>query len=564
MDKIFLRIITLISPVLSKSGINTAQLYEILKVKLMMDERRPNAMFAGRKNTANSTKVKSPWFVTFMTLLMGTFISLTLFLNSMPYVGQTFYFLIFMVLMTLTLISDFTTVLMDPRDQYILLPRPVNDRTVAVSRILHISFYVLRLALLQGLPGMVIVGFIDGIAAVPLLFIQILQATLLSILFVNIIYLALMKYVSPQRFKDIISYFQIVFSVLIFGSYYLLPKLINVSVLDHISLISHWWSWFLPPVWIAALNELLIHSSRAGVITIVLAAAGILTPIIGLWMVINVFAPGFNKKLAAISTSDDSSNSAVNTKRAGKFTLIDKIAAIVAPDPVENAGFKITWKLSARLREFKLKVYPAFAYVPIYFLYFMLNGKGNVSTRLNELQNGHAYIFLIYLCTFILSTILMNISMTEKYKSSWIYYAAPIGEPGKILSGMYKAIIVLYFLPYCLVIGIITISIWGPQAINDILLAISVCITYGMIMALFTVKGLPFSRPVVAKQGGGRVITSLVILGLIFIIGYGHYYIMQWETVVWILIIPAIAINLFMFRYYKKQTWNNIELADID
>jgi len=320
----------------------------------------------------------------------------------------------------------------------------------------------------------------------------------------------------------------------------------------------------LPPVWIAALNELLIHSSRAGVITIVLAAAGILTPIIGLWMVINVFAPGFNKKLAAISTSDDSSNSAVNTKRAGKFTLIDKIAAIVAPDPVENAGFKITWKLSARLREFKLKVYPAFAYVPIYFLYFMLNGKGNVSTRLNELQNGHAYIFLIYLCTFILSTILMNISMTEKYKSSWIYYAAPIGEPGKILSGMYKAIIVLYFLPYCLVIGIITISIWGPQAINDILLAISVCITYGMIMALFTVKGLPFSRPVVAKQGGGRVITSLVILGLIFIIGYGHYYIMQWETVVWILIIPAIAINLFMFRYYKKQTWNNIELADID
>jgi ABC-2 type transport system permease protein len=351
---------------------------------------------------------------------------------------------------------------------------------------------------------------------------------------------------------------------LIFGSYYLLPKLINVSVLDHISLISHWWSWFLPPVWIAALNELLIHSTRAGVITIVLAAVGILTPMIGLWMVVNVFAPGFNKKLAAISTSDDSSNSAVNTKRAGKFTFIDKIAAIVAPDPVENAGFKITWKLSARLREFKLKVYPAFAYVPIYFLYFMLNGKGDVTTRLNALQNGHAYIFLVYLCTFILSTILMNISMTEKYKSSWIYYAAPIGEPGKILSGMYKAIIVLYFLPYCLVIGIVTIAIWGPQAINDLLLAMSVCVTYGMIMALFTVKGLPFSRPVVAKQGGGRVITSLVILGLIFGIGYGHYCIMQWETVVWILIIPAILLNLIMFHYYKKQTWNNIELADID
>ena len=564
MNKIFLRIITFMSPVLRKSGVDTDQLYEILKVKLMMDDRRPNAMFAGRRSTTANTKVKSPWLITFVTILMGTFIGLTLFLNKMPYVGQTFYFLVFMVLMSLTLISDFTTVLIDTRDQFILLPRPVNDRTVALSRILHVSFYVLRLALLQGLPGMVMVGFIDGIAAVPLFFIQILQATFLSIFFVNIIYLALMKYVSPQRFKDIISYFQIGFSVVIFGSYYLLPKLINVSVLDNISLINHWWSWILPPVWIAGLNELLIHTSRADVTTVILAIAGIATPVLGLWLVIRVFAPGFNKKLAAISTSDGSSNSSANIKRAGKFTIIDKIANIIASDPVENAGFKITWKLSARLREFKLKVYPAFAYVPIYFLYFVLNGKGDVSKRLTDLQNGHAYIFLIYMCTFILSNILMNISMTEKYKSAWVYYAAPIGDPGKILSGMYKAVIVLYFLPYCLVISIAIVAVWGTQAINDILLATSVCITYGMIMALFTVKGLPFSKPVVAKQGGGRVISSLLILAFIFAIGYGQYSIMKWETLVWILIIPSLLINVLMFHYYKKQTWANIALADID
>lgn len=563
MEKIFLRFVKFISPVLQKTGVDTTQLYEILKVKLMMDERRPKAMFAARKNMQNNTKVQSPWLITFFTVLMGLFIGLVLFLNQMPFVGQTLYFLIFMTLMSITLISDFTTVLIDTRDQFIILPRPVNDRTVAVSRILHISFYVLRLALLQGIAGMVMVGFIDGIAAVPLLFIQILLATFMSIFFVNIIYLLLMRSVSPQRFKDIISYFQIGFSVLIFGTYYLLPRLINISVLEKISLITHWWSWLLPPVWIAALNELLIHGARAGFITVPLAVLGVLTPIIGLWLVAKVLAPGFNRRLAIIATSDGNGTSTQKVKKVEKTSLFDKIANIVAPDPVENAGFKITLKLAARSRDFKLKVYPAFAYVPIYFLYFVLNGKGSIADKLDKLQNGHSYIFLPYLCTFILTNILMNVSMSDKYKSAWVYYALPVDQPGKILSGMYKAIIVGFFLPYCFVIAIPIVLVWGPQTINDIILAVLIGIIYGMLMALFTVKGLPFSKPVIAKQGGGRFISTMLIMIFIAGVGFGHYLISRWEIVVWILIVPFLIINLVMFHYYKKQTWENIEMADM-
>ena len=563
MDKIFLRCVTFLNPVLQRAGVDTFQLQQILKVKLMMDNRRPNAMFAARRGTKNSTNVKSPWLITFLTMLMGFFIGMVLFISKMPYVGQSFYFTIFMVLMSITLISDFTTVLIDVRDQYILLPRPVNDRTVTVARILHISIYILRLALLQGLPGLVMVGFADGILAVPVFFIQILEATFLSIFMVNIIYLVLMKFVSPQRFKDIISYFQVGFSVLIFATYYLVPRLINISVLGNISLLSHWWAYCLPPVWIAALNELLVHTARSGVITSLLAILGITLPVAGLWFVARVLAPGFNKRLAVIATSDGNSNSATNIKKAGKFSIIDKIANLVAPDPVENAGFRITWKLATRTREFKIKVYPAFGYVPIYFLYFALNGKGeNLTDRVNKLQHGTTYVFLIYLCTFILTTILGNISMSDKYKSAWVYYALPISEPGKILSGMYKAIIVLFFLPYCLVISIAIVAVWGPQAINDIILSFLIGLVYGIMMALFMVKGLPFSKPVVAKQGGGKIIASLLMMLFIGGLGFGHYYIMRWENVIWVLVLVFLVITWMMFHFYKKQSWDNIELAD--
>ena len=41
MDKIYLRFVKLLNPVLSLAGVDTDQLYEILRIKLMIDQRRP-------------------------------------------------------------------------------------------------------------------------------------------------------------------------------------------------------------------------------------------------------------------------------------------------------------------------------------------------------------------------------------------------------------------------------------------------------------------------------------------------------------------------------------------
>lgn len=562
-DKIFLWIISRFNPLLIKAGVDTVQLYEILRVKLMMDNRRPSTMFSSRRNAA-APMMQSSWLVTFMTLLMGFFIGLSLFFFKQPLIGETFYFLVFMVLMSITLISDFTTVLIDVRDQFIIIPRPVNDRTLTVSRILHISIYVLRLALLQAAPAIIMIGFIDGPAAVPLFFLQVLQATFLSILTVNIVYLLLMRSVSPQKFKDIISYFQIGFSVVVFAVYYLVPRLINLSVLKGISLTAHWWAYLLPPMWIASLNECLFHFSRVNYIIVLSAVAGLVVPIVGIWLVANVLAPGFNRRLAMVATADGSTNKQSKLKKTSNKGIIDRLANILAPNPVENAGFRITWKLAARTREFKMKVYPAFAYIPIYFVYIVFSGSGrSAADRFEALKESSYYIFLIYMCAFMLSSVLQNVSNSEKYKAAWVYYALPIEQPGRILSGMYKAIILLYFVPYCLVLGLIIIAIWGPEAINDVILSSIISVIYGMLMALFMVKGLPFSRPVSNKQGSGRFMVSLMILAFIGIIGFGHYRLIEFETLIWVAIIPAGLLAWLMFHYYKKQTWDNIEAVEV-
>lgn len=566
MNKLLLKLVSFFLPLLEKTGVDTDQLYQILKVKLLMDERRPVTLFATRRKQTANPKAGNTWGVSIVTIIMGSFLGMMLFIFRMPMVGQTVYFSMFMVLMALTLITDFTTVLLDVRDQYILLPRPVNDRTLAVSRILHISIYVFRLAFLQGLPAIIMIGFIDGLLAVPLFMVQIILITFLSILLVNLVYLVLMKTVSPQKFKDVISYFQIGFSVVIFAAYYLLPRLVNMSVLEKISLLDYKVAYVLPPVWVAALNEVLIHPSRAYIVTSLMAIIGIVAPAAGLWFVAKGLAPGFNKSLAVAATSDGNATTTLpsGTVKKSRFNFVNKLANLVARDPVENAGFRITWKLAARIREFKIKVYPAFAYVPIYFIYFALNGKGSFDERLNKLQQGPWYIILIYMSTFIVSSILQHISFSEKYKPAWVYYALPITKPGKILAGMYKAVITLYYIPYCIVILIFSTIMWGPQVLNDMVLATIIGMIYGILMALFMVKGLPFSKPVLVKQSGGRVAISLLVTGFIAAIGYGHYTLikMGWNTAVTILIIPAAILYFVMMYYYKRQTWESIELEE--
>lgn len=566
MNTLLLRLVSVLIPFLERTGVDTYQLYQILRIKLMMDDRRPNAMFAGRRKAAATGKTSNPWLVSIGTMVMGGLTGLILIVFKGPLIAQTIYFSMFMVLMSMTLIADFTSVLLDVRDQYILLPRPVNDRTLALSRILHISVYVFRLALLQGIGGVIIIGFIDGLPAVPLFIVQLILITFLSILLVNVVYLIMMHTVSPEKFKDIISYFQIVFSVVIFGCYYLLPRVIDFTSLVQIDLTQKVWAYFLPPVWIASLNEVLIHPSRATLLTSLLAIIGITAPIVGLWLVAKVLAPGFNKRLAIAATSDGNTSAptvvATNSTTKPNSSLVNQLAKRLAPDPVENAGFNITWKLAARIREFKIKVYPALAYVPIYFLYFGLNGKGSIDERFDKIQSGSSYIFLVYLSTFVLSSILQHISYSEKFKPAWVYYALPISQPGKILSGMYKAVVTLYYLPYCFIIGVVGVVIWGPKVINDIILASVIGMIYGLLMALFMVKGLPFSKPVLLKQSGGRVVKSLLITGLIGAVGFGHYLLSRWEMVIWILVIPAVAIYWIMIYYYKRQGWDSIELEE--
>ena len=235
MNRFLLQIIRWLAPLFRPFKIDSEQLHLILEAKLLMDSRRPS-MFNQRYN---KKEVKGQdWLAMGLFFFFGLMFLLMFAVFHKASTAFVLYFLGWMVALSMTLISDFTEVLIDPRDNYILLPRPVDDQTIAIARILHILLYISKLAFAFALPGIIFVSIYFGVLYLPLYLLQMLISVVLTIFLVNLTYLLLLRVVPADRFKEAINYFQIVFTILIFAVYYLFPRLIDRAAVENADILA--------------------------------------------------------------------------------------------------------------------------------------------------------------------------------------------------------------------------------------------------------------------------------------------------------------------------------------
>lgn len=537
-------------------GVDVGKLRLILNVKLTLDDRRPlTALKTSSASKKKETSGSSILQFVIMVIMGAVFLVYFLFVND-AYVAYSLYFLSLMCVLALMLVADFSTILIDTRDQYIVLPRPVDDRTFAVSRIVHIGILLLGLLAGLALPGLIYTSIAHGLLAAAIFVFQTAVAGILTLLLVNQFYLMMIKWLSPPRLKDLIAAFQIVFSVVIFASYYFGPVLLRSEWIQRFHIQESAWSWLLPPVWIASLQQLLVVP--VSLLTVVLSVLGITAPVGALWLVIRIFSEGFNDKLAALAGGDvQPGQSKIDAQP--KRTWGGWLAHLLARTPLESAGFNIVWLITGRSREFKQKLYPTFAYIPVYFVFMFFVGFGNRDTprsfeeKLEQLREGGTFLILFYLSLFTLMSVFQFITQNERFKAAWVYRAAPIHTPGVFMSGVLIAALAKFFFPFILVLALVAIPFTGFSILNDALLAAAIGSIEALLIALFVMKAYPFSQPL--KQAGGSFISTMLIMGLIGLLGYGHYTIMNYEWLVWAAAFTAWAIFAVMLRYFRKDEW---------
>ncbi len=572
MNKLLLKLVMLPSGLWQRMGADKDQLRAILHAKLLMDDRKPLSFGANKGMERKRKKKKDRKNTSLLTMLLSFFMGMIyvfpiLMCLSNTVIGLAFFYTMFIFFFTFTLITDFANVLVDTKDKLILFPRPINDRTIMMSRLLYIAIYLFRLAIPMSIPAWIVFGIIKGWVGALFFPFPVLLLVFIVLFVVCGLYILMLRVSKPGKFKEVLNYFQIGFSVVFFATYMLSSRMIDPKAIENIDIEAFDVFKYIPTYWIATSWSWIDSTATILPGTKWLSIFAILFPIVSLWLTVKYLAPQFIKSLVS---SENTEVVVEAPKRRVKEQKNEqqfyKLANLLNKSDIGKAGFIMTWLQTNRSRTFKMRVLPTFAYVPVYFFYILLNNNKPFAEVWSGLPDSKSYIALLYMTTFVIMQGLAYITMSDQYKAAWVYYSAPIEKPGEVMLGAFKAMWVKYFLPFMLVIGAFTIYVWGAEKLLDIVLA-TVNITFFTVAQMyFSYRILPFSMKEQVKDSGVKVIIRVLLTFLIIGVLWAAHYLADLVDVLWwlkLIFLALTAILLWMFYDSLRNTpWNKLKTVE--
>jgi len=564
------------------AGADHAQFRVILQAKLTLDNRRQSVAFRTRSGSTSHTQAITLAFYAFM----GVFVAILPARTESLLTGLTFLHTLSMFLVGMSLVADFTGVLIDTADVSILGPRPVSGRTMLAVRLAHVGTYLGSLALAFS-AATLIGGAFYCHPLFPLLHLASLICSLLFVVFlVNVFYLAALRFTDAERFKDLIVYVQIVMMVLLVGGYQILPRLMDVQRLIELNISGGWWTYLYPPCWFAAPAELVFGKASTG--TWCLTGQAVLIPAVGLLIVVRYLAPSFARRLIGMHSDDGGSpvaaadspltrtswvkgsevgrceggaaRRAVSHGRLRGRPLRQRLADLLIGRGAARVGFDLVRSMAGNDRQFKLRVYPQFAFVFLWPV-VMLIASEHPRELLANLGESKQYLFLLYLASFSLSAAIMLIQYSSQFEAAWIYYVLPLKRPGALMVGAMAALAVRFALPLFALFAVLLVPLVGAKVLADVLLALCLNGVVCLALALIAARHLPFSENVTAVQASGRFGRAFPLLLLPAGVGFAHYGLTRVPYGVWSGIVPAAGLCALLAWAYARLGWTRFGMG---
>lgn len=564
MNRILLFLVLLPKFAYKALGVDYAQLKAVLQAKLKTDDRKPLG-FGGNNSTKKSSKFTSVLGF-FISASIGFMYMIPLFMEDI-FMGLWLYCSLFIFMLSFLIISDFVTVLFDHRDKNILHTRPINDRTLLMVRFVHMCIYLLRMVVPMALAGWILIGVQYGFWAVLWFALLVVLITVFSLFFVMLLYLIIMSLCKPSKFKDILSYFQIAFSIFYFACIYFMPKAIDSTGFNNLVHTDFAWAPYIPTYWLAASFSWIQHDPLTP-LTLWISPLAIIVPIILVFVVVKVFAPIFSRKILLIGADVAESSTApspvkVKSQQTKGIPFYQKLSQILNRSKAMQVGFNMVWLFSARSRNFKMRVYPSYGFVPVYFFYLIsMNHEKTFQDSWEALPQTRSYVLLLYLSSFIVMNLLTMLINSDQYKASWFYYSAPIDKPGAVMAGAFKAAWLKFFMPVFTLIAVFVLWIWGAKMIVDILLAWLNVTVFGLGLLLSMYRYLPFSTMEQMNEKKNRFLKTLFNMLLPMLFGFGHYLTstsswLWWLK--WLFIVLSSILLYYFWDSYKNTTWDTLK-----
>lgn len=530
-------------------GVDYKEMRKILQVKLLMDRRRVPTIFMQNANQKKGYGKKernqylsSLWIYVFFSLFMIPFIIMGdnyIFQMSLVYGMVTF------MVMT-SMISDFSSVLLDIRDRNILFTKPIDRKTINAAKMVHILSYLSLLTLaISGIP--LLVGlFRHGIVFFLVAVVNIILLDLFIVVLTALFYMFILKFFDGEKLKDIINYVQIGFSLAIMIGYQFLVR--SFELVDFtVTLEPAWWQLFIFPMWYGTIVELAVNGSFNS-FYLLLAGLGIMIPLLSFWLYIRS-VPSFEKNLQKLSY-----HGKAREKKRNK--LREHLIKVICPSNEERIFYRFAGIMLRNERDFKLKVYPSLGFSIVIPFIFLMNVNGVNGQGLSDLANSKSYLNM-YFSLIIVPQVIMMLRYSGKYKGAWIYKAAPINELKSIFSGTMKAFLVKLYLPVYLILSLVFIYLFGIQIFPDVILVFVNACLYAVVCFLLLKKSIPFSESFdTYSQGNGGI-----LLGLILFVGVFaglHYLSTLFTFGVYVYLLLSAATLFFLWKKAFHLTWRNV------
>lgn len=543
-----LKFVGWMKPVLDKAGIDTVHLKAILTAKLIMDGRRELAFNSNRKNT-------NPMVMQIvMNLIFGLFLGMILLSDKVDIqIRFLFFHSAMLVFFTIMIISEFSTILFDTRDNSEILPRPVNSKTYYASKIIHIIIYLLYLGIPLSLGGILFALIKFGITVSLLQALLTLFNILIAVFLSNVFYMAIIRFFSARKIKDVVMYLQVLLAIVIYGGYQFLPRLFDSEAITGARLSEEWWVYLVPTVWPAKITAFWASGNFSDILLPLLPE--IVLPLLGLWAIVKYFAPLYNQKLSQLDSSEAVNKAAKQKERKHGRYFVN----LLPVSTQEKAYYKLILKNISQDRKFKQGAYSFLGYLIVLMLIPVFSELSHPEQIIQNLEGSKKYYMFLYVPIFIAFTIHGLIQYSDCYEAAWQYRFLPVKRPGQIIFSGMLFVIFRFLIPLVLLTNLIVLLIWPVNVLPQVVLSWPVSLLALAVITLISDKYLPLSRPR-NMQNSSRNITNvfyiLILAGILFGIAFGASFLSPWLSLIvsCVLFVAALA----LFQVIRRIPWEKI------
>lgn len=488
-----------------KTGVDYPVLRRILMVKLTLDQRKSSILFNQKKKKQKPEEngfMKSLWIYVLFSLMMTPFVVI----KGSYFVSMSIFFGMVMFLVMTSMISDFSSVLLDLRDKNILQTRPVDKRTITIAKSLHIGIYLFFLtSALTAIP-LIAALFTQGVLFVVVLLLELIAIDLFIVVLTALVYFFILRFFDGQKLKDVINYVQIGLTIGITVGYQFLGR--TYSLIDgRFQFTAKWWEFMIPPIWFSAPFEVLLQKNHH-LFLIALSFLALLLPILGAAVYFRMM-PTFESNLQKLANNSGKRKVVVHQ---WKSALIE----MVCRSNEERAFYRFSLAMIRNEREFRLKVYPSIGLAFAFPFIMMMNKLQGGSY--SDLVSSKWYLSL-YLVNLMVPITIHMLKYSGKYKGRWIFQITPLSNMGAFYRGLLKVFLIELFLPIFLLLAVIITVMFGVQILPDILIMLITSILFTVVIFSLSIRGtLPFSEAFEAAQQTEGVKNFLYFLPVLLFI----------------------------------------------